>query len=169
MLLKKLHHVAYRCHDAQETVDFYTNVLDLKLALTLVQDFVPSIQLTDPHTHIFFKMEDGSFIAFFDILSSDDEIIEDKRDWAQHLALEVSDVDTLLAAKKRLEDAGVDVVGPTDHGICQSIYFHDPTGHRLEMAARTDDPGVWEHASAEAYKVLEEWNAKKKQHAAVAQ
>ena len=30
MLLQRFHHVAYRCRDAQETVDFYTKVLGLK-------------------------------------------------------------------------------------------------------------------------------------------
>ena len=29
-MFQKLHHVAYRCRDAQETVDFYTKVLGLK-------------------------------------------------------------------------------------------------------------------------------------------
>lgn len=168
MLLKKLHHVAYRCHDAQETVDFYTKVLGLKFAMALNQDYVPSIQLTDPHTHIFFEMEDGSFIAFFDILSSDDSIAEDDRDWAQHLALEVADLDTLLEAKENLEKAGVAVIGPTDHKICQSIYFHDPSGNRLEMAARTEAPGIWEAGAAQAYDNLKEWNARKKAAAAAA-
>ena len=31
-MLQRLHHVAYRCLDAAETVDFYTNVIGLKLA-----------------------------------------------------------------------------------------------------------------------------------------
>ena len=31
-MFQKLHHVAYRCRDAQETVDFYTKVLGLKYA-----------------------------------------------------------------------------------------------------------------------------------------
>ncbi len=169
MLLKKLHHVAYRCRDAQETVDFYTKVLGLKFVAALVQDFVPSIQKVAPHNHIFFEMEDGSYIAFFDILSDEDLIAEADHDWAQHLALEVRDEETQLAAKKRLEDAGVEVVGPTDHGICQSIYFYDPSGHRLEMAVRTEEPGIWDRSAAEAPERLEEWNALKKQHAEAAE
>ena len=68
-----------------------------------------------------------------------------------------------------LEDAGVEVVGPTDHGICQSIYFYDPSGHRLEMAVRTEEPGIWDRSAAEAPERLEEWNALKKQHAKAAE
>ena len=30
MIVRKLHHVAYRCKDAQETVKFYTEVLGMK-------------------------------------------------------------------------------------------------------------------------------------------
>lgn len=161
MLLKKLHHVAYRCHDAQATVDFYTKVLGLTFAKAIIQDEVPSIGLRDPHTHIFFEMEDGSYIAFFDMMSSEDKIADEDRDWAQHLALEVEDVETLLAAKDRLEAAGIDVVGPTDHVICQSIYFHDPSGHRLEMAARTATEEMDAADTAKSFDILKSWNEKK--------
>ena len=37
-------------------------------------------------------------------------------------------------AKARLEAAGLDVLGPVDHGLFDSIYFFDPNGHRLELA-----------------------------------
>lgn len=161
MLLKKLHHVAYRCQDAQATVDFYTKLLGLKFAHAIIQDAVPSIGLNDPHTHIFFEMEDGSFIAFFDIIGSDDAIPEAERDWAQHLALEVKNMETLLDARTRLQVNSIDVVGPTDHGFCQSIYFFDPSGHRLEMTVRTEadtDRSQWEQ---EAYASLAQWNEKK--------
>ena len=43
-MLKKLHHVAYRCADAQKTVDFYTKMLGLKFAHALSNDRVPSTQ-----------------------------------------------------------------------------------------------------------------------------
>ena len=37
---------------------------------------------------------------------------------------------------------GIDVVGPTDHTIFKSIYFFDPSGHRLELAANTGTPAM---------------------------
>jgi catechol 2,3-dioxygenase-like lactoylglutathione lyase family enzyme len=166
MLLKKLHHVAYRCRDAQETAEFYTDVLGLELAYAIIQDEVPSTQEHDPHIHIFFQMEDDSYIAFFDMTSTEDKIADADRDWAQHLALEVKDVETLLAAKARLVDAGIDVLGPTDHGICQSIYFYDPSGHRLEMAARTATVDMERQGRVEANDLLRAWNASKQGKAA---
>ena len=49
-------------------------------------------------------------------------------------------VDSVLeieAAKRRLEAAGVEVLGVTDHHIIQSIYFFDPNGMRVELTARS--------------------------------
>ena len=136
-MLQKLHHVAYRCTNAAQTVDFYTRLLGLELAHALTNDYVPSIKQYNPHLHIFFAMEDGSYIAFFEVpMAAPAQKDPNTPAWVQHLALEVKDMDTLLAGKRRLEEAGVEVIGPTDHGFCKSIYFFDPSGHRLEMTVR---------------------------------
>jgi catechol 2,3-dioxygenase-like lactoylglutathione lyase family enzyme len=55
-MLQRLHHVAYRCLDATETVGFYTNVIGLKFAHAIAQDRVPSTQELSPHIHIFFEL-----------------------------------------------------------------------------------------------------------------
>jgi catechol 2,3-dioxygenase-like lactoylglutathione lyase family enzyme len=60
-MLQKLHHVAYRCTNAAQTVDFYTRLLGLELVHALTNDYVPSVKRYDPHLHIFFAMEDGSY------------------------------------------------------------------------------------------------------------
>jgi len=60
MLCKKLHHAAFRCRDAAETVDFYTRVLGLKFSHAMGEDHVPSTGRYSPHIHIFFEMEDGT-------------------------------------------------------------------------------------------------------------
>jgi len=66
-MLQKLHHVAYRCKDAAETVEFYTNALGLKFSHAIAQDRVPSTQAWNPHLHVFFEMADASSIAFFEL------------------------------------------------------------------------------------------------------
>ena len=58
-------------------------------------------------------------------------------EWVQHIAFEVENYAALLAAKKHVEAQGIEVLGPTNHGIFQSIYFFDPNGHRLELVANT--------------------------------
>lgn len=40
--LKKLDHVAFRCHDAKETVDFYKKYLDMELVAAVSDTHVQS-------------------------------------------------------------------------------------------------------------------------------
>jgi len=88
--------------------------------------------------------------------------------WTQHLAMEVDSMETLLATKARLESEGIQVVGPTDHALFQSIYFFDPNGHRLELACNTNRPGMLEALDKVKWDMLEEWAQTKKapRHAA---
>jgi glyoxylase I family protein len=161
-MLKKLHHVAYRCSDARETVDFYTKLLGLKFAHALSNDRVPSTQAWSPHLHIFFEMQDGSYIAFFEVpCSPPAQKDPNTPDWVQHLALEVESEQVLLDSKARLEAAGVKVVGVTPHGFCESIYFFDPSGHRLEMTIRTDSERERVEFEHGAEGMLDEWLARK--------
>lgn len=162
MLCKKLHHAAFRCKDAAETVRFYTEVLGLKFSHAMGEDHVPSTGKYSPHIHIFFEMEDGSNIAFFEC--PQDEGDPSGRDpqtpsWVQHFAFEVENVETVLSAKQELEAKGLSVVGPTNHDdFITSIYFFDPSGHRLELTARTCEPSRYRIFEAEAPEVLALWN-----------
>ena len=70
MDIKSLHHVAYRCKDAKETTDFYTKVLGLEYAMAMAEDRVPSTGEQSPYMHIFFRMADGSYVAFFELPKS---------------------------------------------------------------------------------------------------
>jgi catechol 2,3-dioxygenase-like lactoylglutathione lyase family enzyme len=158
MLLQKLHHVAYRCTNAAETVDFYTKFLGLELVHALTNERLPSTGVYAPHIHIFFAMADGSFIAFFEVPLAD-PAQEDKTGaaWAQHLALEVADMPTMLGAVQRLRDGGVEVVGPIDHHFCQSVYFADPSGHRLEMTVRSENAEDMARYHGEAAGIVAGW------------
>lgn len=161
-MLQKLHHVAYRCNDARETVEFYSDAIGLKFAHALTNDYVPSVKMYSPHIHIFFEMEDGSYIAFFEVPKSEaPQADPNTPSWVQHLALEVKDMDTLVAGKKRLQEHGVDVIGPIDHEFCHSIYFRDPSGHRLEMTCRTEEPGQLDQFAKDAHKILDGWEKRK--------
>lgn len=163
MLVKSLHHVAYRCRDAKETAAFYTEILGLKYMMAVSSDDVPSTQEFSPHFHLFFEMEDGSYVAFFEVPESPDMGFDPNTpDWVQHLALRVGSMDELLAAKARLEEHGIEVLGPTDHKICQSIYFRDPSGHRLELTYPTMTDHMTKVLAESAESMLEEWNKTKR-------
>lgn len=159
--VQKLNHVAYRCRDAAETQAFYGDILGLRLAHVITQDRVPSTQEFAPHCHLFFEMADGSWVAFFDLVDEPAVDQEANPDWAQHLALEVESIEALEVAHKNLVANDVDVLGPVDHGFIQSIYFYDPSGHRLELTARTVDPGDLERFADEAPALLADWTARK--------
>lgn len=165
MLCKSLHHAAFRCKDAKETTDFYTKVLGLRFIHAMGEDRVPSTGVYSPHIHIFFAMEDGSCIAFFECPDDDGEV--SGRDpktpsWIQHFAFRVADMETLLAAKRRFEDMGIAVVGPTNHDdFLHSIYFFDPSGHRLELSVDVSTPEMSAAFEREAMPVLEHWDARR--------
>jgi catechol-2,3-dioxygenase len=78
--------------------------------------------------------------------------------WVQHIAFKVGSVAELEAAKARLEADGIEVIGVTDHTIFKSIYFHDPNGHRLELAADTATPEQSKRLDEVKWAMLEEWS-----------
>lgn len=159
MYTKSLHHVAYRCNDAQETVNFYSNALGLKYAMAMSEDRVPSTKEESPYMHVFFDIGDGSFLAFFEIPESPPMGKDPNTpEWVQHLALRVEDEAALEEAKARLESFDVDVLGPTDHVLFKSIYFFDPNGHRIELACNMATQETWEKVGNEAEAMLKEWN-----------
>jgi catechol 2,3-dioxygenase-like lactoylglutathione lyase family enzyme len=153
-----IHHVAYRCKDAKETVDFYRDVLGMPFQLAIAEDSVPSTGAADPYMHVFLDCGGGNVLAFFELPASPamgrDEATPA---WVQHIAFKVDSEADLLSAKARAEARGLDVVGPTHHGVFKSIYFFDPNGHRVELA--------WDFGTADQYRrlgevaddMLEEW------------
>ena len=168
-IVKKIHHVAYRCKDALETARWYEKHLGMKLVLSIAEDAVPSTGEPDPYMHIFMDAGMGNVLAFFELPTCKPMGCDQNTPaWTQHLALEVDSMETLLATKARLESEGIQVVGPTDHALFQSIYFFDPNGHRLELACNTNLPGMLEALDKVKWDMLEEWAQTKKapKHAA---
>ncbi len=160
--VRGLHHFAYRCRDAEETRQFYEDVLGLPLAHIIQEDHVPSTGAYCPYVHIFFEMADGSFIAFFDLgddLASDPS--PNTPSWVNHLALRVDSLEKVQQAKQRLEAAGIDVVGVTDHGFINSIYFFDPNGIRLELTVQMHDTQHDPAALRKTRARLDDWTARK--------
>lgn len=149
-----LHHFAYRCRDAEETRHFYEDILGLPLVHVIRAETVPSTGEFCPYVHIFFEMRDGSYVAFFDL--GDDVASEPSPNtpaWVNHLALQVDSEADVEAARKRLQEHGVNVLGPTDHHFVKSIYFFDPNGIRLELTTRVATASEYEkdkRASARA-------------------
>lgn len=167
--LNGFHHVAYRCKDAKETVEFYQNVLGMDFQLAIAEDHVPSTGAYDPYMHIFMDAGNGNVLAFFELPEQPDmDRDQNTPKWVQHIAIKVDSLGALEAAKTAIEGHGIDVIGPTNHGIFKSIYFFDPNGHRLELAANTHTNEQMQELHRVAPEMLEEWSKTKKapRHAA---
>lgn len=169
MSVKRIHHVAYRCNDARETVNFYRDVLGMDFKLAIAEDKVPSTGEDDPYMHIFMDAGMGNVLAFFE-LPTKPAMDRDRNTpaWVQHIAFEVDSFEELMGYKTKLEKAGLDVIGPTNHGIFDSIYFFDPNGHRLELAANKGTAEQLQQLKDVADDMIEEWAVTKKapKHAA---
>ena len=134
MTITGIHHITLVSADAQRTLDFYTQVLGLRLVKK-------TVNFDDPGSHHLYFGGDaghpGSVLTFFE--------------WADlpkgapgiggthHVAMQVADEQGLLMWKRRLTDLGMNVAGPYNRRYFRSIYFRDPDGVVLEIA--TNGPG----------------------------
>lgn len=134
MTILGLHHITLVSADAQRTLDFYTQVLGLRLVKQ-------TVNFDDPGSyHLYFGDErgsPGSAITFFEWPRAPKG--RPGIGGTHHFALSVADYDGLLKWKRRLSDLGIAVDGPFDRHYFTSIYFRDPDGAIVEIA--TIGPG----------------------------
>lgn len=163
MKLERFHHVAYRCRDAKETVEWYVKHLGMNFVLAIAEDQVPSTKAADPYMHVFLDAGQGNVLAFFELPNSP-EMGRDINtpEWVQHIAFKVDSLETLIKTKDELEAAGIPVIGVTDHTIFKSIYFFDPNGHRLELAVDIGTPEMYRKLDEVKWAMLNEWSQTKR-------
>jgi catechol 2,3-dioxygenase-like lactoylglutathione lyase family enzyme len=158
-MIKGLHHNAYRCRDSEETRRFYEDFLGLPLAGALRIGETKTGRRTDA-LHTFFALDDGSFLAFFEVPGMPFEF-KAQHDFDLHIALEVEHgvLEPMLAKGK---ERGIETRGISDHGFIDSIYFRDPNGYVIELTARR--PGHPETmAASDARGLLDRWQEDKPQ------
>ena len=162
--IRGLHHFAYKCRDAEETRRFYEDVMGFPLVHVIEEhDVATTTGDKVSFLHIFFEMADGRYLAFFD-LGDGREAAKDPQtpQFVNHLALMVDGEAALMAAKTRLEAAGVALVGPLDHdGFVRSIYFWDPNGVRLEFTYTIADTASLAAHRASAHAQLKGWTERR--------
>ena len=155
-MIKGLHHNAYRCRNSEETRRFYEDFLGLPLA----NAFEIRQTKTERETralHSFYRMTDGSFLAFFEVPNSPFEF-KAQHDFDLHIALEVSS-DTLHSMFKKGKAAGIETRGISDHQFINSIYFRDPNGYVVELTAKKSDHDNAVGTEDEARAALNHWTA----------
>src|SRR5256885_17120887 len=157
-----LNHAAYVTHDVAATADFYTRIMGMELASTVFDDSIPSTGDQIPYFHIFFRMQDGSTLAFFEApgVPQPAESSHPAYDIFNHIALQARDRDEVMRWHAWLVSNGLEVIGPTDHkGLILSIYFHDPNGLRLEITTPLDPD--WNRHGEQGLRDLRMWTETK--------
>ena len=158
MSIQRIHHVAYRCRDAKETVEWYGKHLGMNFVLAIAEDQVPSTKAPDPYMHVFLDAGAGNILAFFELPNSPSMGRDSNTpDWVQHIAFKVGSLQELETTQAKLQAAGIEVIGPTDHTLFKSIYFFDPNGHRVELAVDTATPEMNAKLDAVKWDMLDEW------------
>jgi catechol 2,3-dioxygenase-like lactoylglutathione lyase family enzyme len=158
-VIKGLHHAAFRCRDSEETRHFYEDFLELRLA--------GALEITSTKTgrgtnvlHTFFELGDGSYLAFFEAPEQPFEF-KPQHDFDLHLALEV-DASQMMRLFDKAEEHGIERRGVSDHAFIHSVYFRDPNGYVVELAAK--QPQHDEQMDPDrngARQLLERWQAAK--------
>jgi len=161
-MIKGLHHNAYRCRDSEETRRFYEDFLGLPLVHTLkIEETMTGRKTGGPGVlHTFFQLDDGSCLAFFEAPDMPFDFKE-QHDFDLHIALEVEPetLDKMLAKGKA---DGREVRGVSDHRFIRSIYFRDPNGYVIELAAKVaGKESAMDPKKSHACDILHEWQSKK--------
>ena len=152
-----LHHNAWRCSDSERTRRFYEDFLGLPL-VSAVPIRQTKTGREEQALHTFFRLGDGSFLAFFEVPGMPFEF-KPQHDFDLHLALEVAP-EVLAPMAERARRAGIELRGPSDHGFIESIYLRDPDGYVVELCARRAGAGDVADP-VEARRVLNRWQAGK--------
>src|ERR1700742_5152623 len=115
----RLNHLAYVTQDTAATVKFWTEVMQMPLVEAVMHDRVPSTGDPFPYVHFFFRMQDGSTIAFFEAVGLPPRAEPTHAAYLvfYHLAMQVEPRAEVNEWRDRLVAHQVDVIGPIDHGI----------------------------------------------------
>jgi catechol 2,3-dioxygenase-like lactoylglutathione lyase family enzyme len=135
---KGVNHLAISTCDMKMQLTFFSEVLGCPLKALYWMHGVPNT------FHGFVELAPESYVAFVQHPKNRSEIV-----WGvshagtagspltggamQHVAFHVDTIDDVLAMRDRIRSHGIQVMGPIDHGMVQSMYFAGPEGLSLEI------------------------------------
>lgn len=146
-----IHHVAFMAADMKKHIAFFSEVVGFPLVAIFDMHGVPGA------LHCFMRMNDHSYFSIVQMPEVAD--IEttigvthagtgeaaSAKGTLQHMAFHVDTKEELLAMRDRIRSHGVNVLGPVEHGFCESIYFAGPDDTALEVSWGIEPirPDVW--------------------------
>ena len=144
-----VHHLALTTTDIKKQLQFFNDVLGMPLKALYWMHGV------EGYFHGFLELGPESYVAFvagpgvsgdiqYGVTHSGSPMTPVTGGTMQHVAFAVDNYDDLLAMRNRVRSRGVHVMGPLDHGFCQSIYFAGPESLSLEISCgRNIDARAW--------------------------
>lgn len=146
-----IHHLAVATADIKQQIEFFSQVLGMELVSLYWMHGLEGAW------HGFVKANDFCYLAFVQMEEMKEIPIEFGKTHAgsgalpcapgtmQHVAFNVDSPEELLGMRDRIRSNGVNVMGPIDHGFCESIYFAGPEGLTLEIATSSEaiDQRAW--------------------------
>ena len=146
-----VHHITICGADRQTSIDFWEGLLGMPFVFEQ-----PNLD-NEGESHLYFDPGDGRLITIF----TDESRTPDPRrtptdpGCVHHVALAISKA-TFDLVTERLDERGIPHSGVKDRGFMDSIYFDDPLGLTIELAAYRFEPPVgFTHAEVllEAHKL----------------
>ena len=139
MEIKDLGHIVLYVRDLERSVAFYRDVLGFRQILPAEGSDGPL-----PFPAAAFSSASGRThheLLLIEVGPDAQALPRGRHVGLYHLGLKVGDSDDeLREAIARLEEAGVIMVGASDHTVTHSLYVLDPDGHEIELYI--DVPGV---------------------------
>ena len=135
-----IHHIAIMTGDMKRQISFFSDVLGMPLVAIFDMHGVPGgihafLKLDDHCSFSLVQLPDTAEVpSTLGITHAGTGAGNSAPGTMQHLAFQVADEAELLAMRDRIRTKGVNVIGPLDHGMCQSIYFAGPDQMTLEVA-----------------------------------
>jgi glyoxalase family protein len=132
-----VHHITITGADRQTSIDFWEGVLGMPFVFEQ-----PNLD-NESESHLYFDPGDGRLITVF---TNEERVADPARTptdpgCVHHLAFALSQA-TLRQAVERLAERGIENNGVIDRGFMDSIYFKDPLGLLIELAAYRFEPPV---------------------------
>lgn len=156
-----LRHMSFRCFDAEETRAFYEDFLGLEFTAAVPTQIEIDGKTVDA-LHVFFRMADGDFMAFYDV--PDDlqpDMFRSLSPMDLHMGMKVGSEAEMMTWLDKIKERGYDYLGPLDHGFVRSIYFNDPNGLWLEVTYQVDQhEEILGAEMSNANEQLREWTIK---------
>jgi catechol 2,3-dioxygenase-like lactoylglutathione lyase family enzyme len=137
-----VHHITLVGAGRQTSIDFWEGLLGMPFVFEQ-----PNLDDAS-QSHLYFDPGDGRLVTIFtnEEREPDPQHTSTDPGCVHHLAFALSQA-TFAQTVERLDERGIEHSGPKDRGFMDSIYFRDPLGLLIELAAyRFEPPAGHTHA-----------------------